>query len=302
MLKTRNNGEIWCVSQPDHAAISGYLAAHWGNEAFQRPGYYAPAPDHEVLRAAVVLGVAEHDNGWWEWEATPELSDVDGLPLDLTDVLRDQQDAMNRWRRGIPRFSDNHPYGSLLTSFHAFWLYAPRCRESTDPAFLHPLFQEKTTPQLTGAELEEAQAFVAEVEQQQSELIRRIETAPSTAHWVDPQHLNPHVRLLQLLDGLSLSLCSGIVPTFDRNSRGPGQNAFTLSDVPRSTWKDRVRIDVYPLGDRRIACTPYPFGVDPLSVFVPVRKFAAERRPSGSFPTFWNAQPIQHVRFEFCTA
>ena len=102
MLKTLRQDQMWLVTQPDHAQVSGYLAAHWGNDDFARPGYFASSPDSERLRAETVFGIAEHDNGWWEWDATPELADVDGFPSGLSDVLKNQQEGMNRWRLGGP--------------------------------------------------------------------------------------------------------------------------------------------------------------------------------------------------------
>ena len=80
MLKRQVGSELWCITQPDHAAVSGYLAAHWGNGEFARPGYFAPFPEAERLRAETILAIAEHDNGWWEWEADPQRDPADGLP------------------------------------------------------------------------------------------------------------------------------------------------------------------------------------------------------------------------------
>ncbi len=120
MLKTEYKDKIYFITQPDHAKVSGFLAAHWGNDEFARPGYYSDSPDPEKLRAETVLGIAEHDNGWWEWEASPE-PDLDGLPKGLTAVLKNQQEGMNRWRIGIPRLSEKHTYASLLISYHAYW-------------------------------------------------------------------------------------------------------------------------------------------------------------------------------------
>ena len=116
---------MWFVTQPDHAQVSGYLAAHWGNDDFAHPGYFASSPDPERLRAETIVAIAEHDNGWWEWEASPELADIDGFPLGLAEVLKDQQEGMNRWRTGLARF-DNRPYVNLLMSHHAYWLYAAK--------------------------------------------------------------------------------------------------------------------------------------------------------------------------------
>ena len=113
MLKTTKNNQLWMVTQPDHAEVAGYLAAHWGNDHFARPGHYAPAPDAERLSAEVIFAVAQHDNGWWEWEATPDVSAADGFPLDLSEVLKDQQAGMNRWRNGLRRFAQS-PLPNLL--------------------------------------------------------------------------------------------------------------------------------------------------------------------------------------------
>ena len=79
------------VTQPDHGQIAGYLAAHWGNDEFNAPGYYHKSDDHNRLKDEVILAVSEHDNGWWEWEATPELNENDGLPLNLTEFLTNRQ-------------------------------------------------------------------------------------------------------------------------------------------------------------------------------------------------------------------
>jgi hypothetical protein len=44
MLKYLAGNELWCITQPDHAVASGYLAAHWGNDEFARPGLLRPLP------------------------------------------------------------------------------------------------------------------------------------------------------------------------------------------------------------------------------------------------------------------
>ena len=49
MLKTSRDGKQWFVTQPDHAEVAGYLAAHWGNDDFAAPGYFASVADPERL-------------------------------------------------------------------------------------------------------------------------------------------------------------------------------------------------------------------------------------------------------------
>ena len=58
------------ILQTDHAALSGALAAHWGNAVFRRP-----EPTQAMLLAA-----AEHDNGWREWEDRPRVNPTTRRP------------------------------------------------------------------------------------------------------------------------------------------------------------------------------------------------------------------------------
>lgn len=299
MLKTLRDKKMWLVSQPDHAELAGFLAANWGNDEFARPGQFASANDPEQLRAETVLAIAQHDNGWWEWEATPELSEVDGLPLCLTEVLKNQQDAMNRWRLGIPRFSRDHPYVSLLISFQAYWLYAHGCQTDPDPAFAHPLFWKGSSTRLMGERLEINRGFAGEIKEMQDALIARLRKDRICAAWIDTEHLNPHARLLQLLDGLSLSLCSALIPPRIGTAKGLGDDEFDLLEVPRRSWEDRVTIEVKPASERRIVCEPYPFGVDPLPVAVPARILDWPAEPSAHFQSWWHSERKQLIRFEY---
>ncbi len=158
MLKTTKDGAVWLVTQPDHGELAGYLAAHWGNAVFTRPGSHASGPASERLRAAWVFAVAQHDNGWWEWEAQPDVAAAGGLPLGLAEVLADQQAGMERWRRGLRRFP-RAPFSSLLISHHAHWLYAARALSDPDPAFNHPLFWQGAPEQLYPGSLAAPLAF-----------------------------------------------------------------------------------------------------------------------------------------------
>ncbi len=249
-----------------------------------------------------MLAIAQHDNGWWEWEATPEFAEVDGLPLGLTEVLKNRQDAMNRWRLGIPRLSRDHPYVSLLISFHASWLYAHGYQTDPDPAFAHPLFWKGSSTHLMGDELDSARSFVAEIKEMQDELTARLREDPACAAWVDTEHLNPHGRLLQLLDGLSLSLCAAHIPPRTGDAKGLGDDNFDLLEVPRRSWEDRVTIELKPVSERRIVREPYPFDVDPLPVVVSTRILDWPAKASLEFQSWWHSQPPRPIRFEYCSA
>jgi len=306
MLRTRHNNNIYFIIQPDHAAAAGYCAAHWGNDEFTRPGYYASCAEHEKLRAETVLGIAEHDNGWWEWEATLGEETEDGLPKGLTAVLRNQEEGMNRWRLGIPRISEKHPYASLLISYHAYWLYAHSSRADTNEAFVHPLFwkgtdlyAEDSSPVLQGQALSNALSFVEELRGLQSALVAKINRDGPKNGWLSNDNLYPHARLIQILDGLSLSICSDLIPAREGDSKGLGLDEFDLLHVPKKSWDDRVTMKVIPKGDRKVGLDPYPFDLDPLGVHVPARILDGPVDKPVHPHTFWHSIPIQLIEYEF---
>ncbi len=308
MLKTEYKNKIYFITQPDHAKVSGYLAAHWGNKEFTRPGYYSDSQDPEKLRAETVLGIAEHDNGWWEWEAAPEPG-TDGLPKGLSAVLKNQQEGMNRWRIGIPRLNKKHPYASLLISYHAFWLYAHSSGSEKNRAFIHPLFwkgeniySEDSSPELTAETLQNALNFVEELKGIQKSLINQINKDKSSEGWLQNENLYPHARLIQILDGLSLSICSNLIPAREGESMGLGQDEFDLLDVPRKSWDDPVTIRVFPKGERKIVCDPYPFDLDPLNVTVSARICDCQIEQKSQSQNLWHTKQTELIEYEFSSS
>ena len=291
MLKTRVDDQIWLVHQPDHARVSGYLAAHWGNaNGFARPGEFAASTDPELLRQEVVHAIAEHDNGWWEWEAAPDFDTADTLPLNLPDVTRSNREAgLQRWRIGVPRLAEAHPYVSLLISMHAYWLYTfayPDLAGEND-SFRHPIFGIGELPNKLVADRNQTLAFLTEQREIQDGIVGRLRDDEVWSDAVRPPHLHPHVRLLQLLDALSLLMCFG------------GQTDQTLLNVPRRNWGDRVSVTWTPVANRRIVCDPYPFDTDPLPVFLPVRIIQAGSLLDDDLPLVrLHAAPLESIRFE----
>jgi hypothetical protein len=291
MLKTYLDSVVWLVSQPDHARVAGYLAAHWGGAgAFARPGYYADSADPERLRQEVVQAIAEHDNGWWEWEAAPPIDSADQFPLHLLDVGRDGPDGgLHRWELGVGRFAADHPYVALLISLHAHGLYSPGLGDTaaSETSLRHPLFGGPEVARGFVSHAELTREFLATQLQVQAELTRRLQGDCFWSAAIEPVHLRPHLRLLQVLDAMSLLLSFG------------GQHPEQLPDVPRRDWEDQVAMLWKPLGDRRIVCDPYPFDQDPLEVFLTVRFAPAAGQVEKSLPlTRMHALPARPVRFE----
>lgn len=292
MLKTRRGDDIWLVTQPDHAALAGMLAAHWGNVEFARPGAYAPSPDPARIRREVVLAVAEHDNGWWEWEADPDLSPDDGLPLGLSDVLKDPISGMDRWRLGVPRLAARHPYASLLIGDHAQWLYTAQFEAGHPAELTHPLQSGRSR---YPRELEEAaRRFITEMREKQREFRRQMAQDPLWQRALDDEHRLPHARLVQILDALSLALCADVLLPAAGSAAGLGQDSLEFPHVPRRNWNDRVTMRLQPLGEGRIAIDPYPFAQPDLRVAVPARVAAPG--------TDWRAAERHLMSFTFVRA
>ena len=65
MICPYDDERLLLILQVDHSKVTGWLAAHWGNDTFAQP-----SPYH-----AMVLAAQEHDSGWWDWEIKPHLND-----------------------------------------------------------------------------------------------------------------------------------------------------------------------------------------------------------------------------------
>ena len=267
MLKTKRGSQVWLTTQPAHAELSGQMAAHWGNEEFAAPGHFGASADSARVRREVVLAVAEHDNGWWEWEADPPLSADDGLPQGLGEVVANPVAGMERWRLGIPRLAERHPYASLLIGDHAHWLYEAQFNPRHPPELTHQLLVGRAF--YPEEQKEEARRFLADVQEMQAEFRRRLE---QDGFWKTAlEQRNPHARLLQTLDAFSLALCSAAITPVAGEAKGLGEDHVVFPDVPRRSWEDRVSLEIKPQGDGRIMVDPYPFDEAPLTVSVPAR-------------------------------
>jgi hypothetical protein len=269
MLKTRRGAQVWLITHPAHAELAGTMAAHWGNEDFARPGDFAPSSGAERLRQEVVLAVAQHDNGWWEWEANPPLSVEDGLPQAPGEMEEKPVAGMKRWLRGISRLAERHPYASLLIGDHARWFYAAQSDSNAPAEFTHQLQHDRSYfPQ----ELEtEARRFMTEVRDLQEAFQHSLDEDGFWRAALKPEHRHPHARLLQTLDALSLALCSDAIAPAEGRAKGLGDDHVVFQNVPRRSWDDRVSLEIKPLGGGRSVIDPYPFDETPLTVAVPAR-------------------------------
>ena len=89
--KSERDPQLLLIRQTDHAFLAGFFAREWGNERFTKP----------QPNGSFCLAVAEHDNGWAEWELQPELDPKTQLPYSFMSIPTATHIAM--YQKGIER-------------------------------------------------------------------------------------------------------------------------------------------------------------------------------------------------------
>lgn len=227
IVRELGNGQLLCIHQTTHALMAAEFCRHWGNREFARPEPYGP----------VMLGIAQHDNGWYEWERQPKLR-ADGYPQDFLHES-DLDGKLQLWQRGIDRLYGQHPYAALLLSQHATTLYAADLRNVTLPADIRQRTEE----------------FIVR-QQQLVHLVRQqLEPDPIYEVALQDETIAAHTNLLKFGDNASLQV---IVPW---------QNERTLANCPvdfRGTYTE-IRMAYH---DDTITFAPWPFGVAEFTVSI----------------------------------
>ncbi|MEX1018518.1 MAG: DUF3891 family protein [Litorilinea sp.] len=234
IVRELSNGRLLCIRQTTHALVSQTFCRHWGNNhGGNHEGnvtFARPRPLDVVLMA-----IGQHDNGWTEWEAAPEVR-ADGYPMDFL-AGPSVPVKLALWQRGIDRASAQHPYAGLLIGEHAAALYA------------------NDLPRLTGSDKTQVEAFLAAQTARVEQVRRDFAASPSWEKALEPARLRANMRLLQFGDAISLRLC---VPWAEdgvmENCPVDGAEEYTALRV--RTHKGVVTFD------------PWPFGVDSFAVEV----------------------------------
>lgn len=225
MIIREGERHLEIIRQTDHARLAGQIASCWDEEYF-----WGPNPREEVLFA-----IAQHDNGWMEWEEAPVICPETGLPYPFTGMPAG--DLLGIWSRGPHRFVAQHPYASLLLSLHGVYLLSNRYRHGLDD----PLDREMIRVYLL-----EEKAF-------QRSLIKQLglEEVPDKK-----VALLRNYRLLQLCDWLSLVVCC------------PIPSATLLDKVPLKE-EGETTIYLHLAQDKDLEMKPFPLK-KPLTTSVPV--------------------------------
>lgn len=231
MIVRPDGDHLVLISQPDHARLSGLMAGHWGNALFA-----GPEP-----RAAVLLAVNEHDNGWEEWDAQPRVNPATGQPYAFTQMP--VAPYLEIWRRGIGRIAERDLYAGMLVGRHGMRLVGRRLARAADPP----------------AVLAEIARFIAETEAR--ERAAQAECA-GRAGWGagDEARLETHYALLRTCDTLSLLLCCGpLTPA-------------TVEEAPGAGSEERLTLHLTPRDAATLACQPFPFDVPEIHLTVTGRR------------------------------
>ena len=176
--------EWWLVAQPDHAALSGDIAA-----SLRFPSM--PRLDDQVVRA-----ISLHDSGWARFDGGER-----GTGHDLEVSLRDPKlghrgrplsfpemtpaEFLQAWTESIERAQQAVAVGGAMVSQHFSRLAESRLRSHAD----------------AGEDRRQLQSFVAQEEQRQKHLLRQ--------ERVSADDLAILTDVLQFCDLLSLYLCCG---------------------------------------------------------------------------------------------
>lgn len=108
----------WLVTQPDHAALAGDLAAAVRCSAF-------PSLDPSVIQA-----IALHDAGWAAFDVIAPGSNPGGRPLSFLDMA--VAEFLSAWTASIERAEVVAPIGGFLVSEHFCRLAATRLSMNMD--------------------------------------------------------------------------------------------------------------------------------------------------------------------------
>ena len=216
IVRYESDGSIVMITQNDHAQLSGLFAAHWGNDAFERPRPYA-----SLVRAAMF-----HDRGWIRYETGPQLNPQTGKTPSYREVPNDRT-QLEAFEWAGDWLSAIDPYAGLMITKHRSGLWQGRYGVITHP----PAIQRGTLPP-------EIQAFIARSEAKQK----------VAAEKLDAKEIAINYNLLQVWDMMSLYICSTEALAPDRIEpvpiaySGAAGVAMTLTPLQSNT----IALDPYP--------------------------------------------------------
>ncbi len=229
MLRREIEGGWFLVHQREHAVLAYTIMKYWADEPFYRPDYY-----DEVLFA-----IREHDSGWECWDRHPRINE-NRHPRSFMEM--ETEEKVKIWASCYSRWLDDHPYAAALIAIH-FYLFNERI-----------LAREPGNPHALGLRNEVAR-LVEEVLN-----VRLTEVGRGRL----PRPFDFDLRLLQIGDALSLTVCHG-------------WRSCKMDPVPCADGYGPCRVEMVAAGEHAYVVEgPYPFTESELHL--KVRGVRLERR------------------------
>jgi len=214
-VERTGSSESWIlVPQIEHARLAGGLADSWIDDALR-----AIEPSDELIKA-----VGHHDDGWADWDASPDVDPASGRPLSFVELPL--ASSIDIWRRSIYLACSRGYLAAHVVSAHfTALLQKSSPRWSLDPR------QFQISREFLNEQSEHRETWFVQ--------------------WLRP---NPVVRTrpmvdlalayLQMFDALSLWLCAA--------PRSLSQEFATPAGY---------KLSIEPLGENRFTARPWPFRV-----------------------------------------
>lgn len=237
IIREMPNGQVLCINQTTHALLAAAFCCRWGNRDFSSPTPY------EI----VMMAIAQHDCGWYEWDSHPCLRD-DGYPMDFLHGPTGIE-KLALWRQGIERVAAQHPYASLLVGQHAANMHA-------ETMSLIPLEERPLT-----------QTFIEEQQERINTTRKSLRIDSPCARALCGPGFDAHTRLLQFGDTVSLQVTM------------PWGPERVFDSCPLDSDGNTISICMTHEG-RFVTFNPWPFEVEAFEVSVHGKLLSAR-----SFPT-----------------
>ena len=238
--KGARSESLLVIRQTDHAFLAAFFAREWGNEKFSKP----------QPNVSFCLAVAEHDNGWSDWELQPTLDAKTHLPYSFMSIPTETHIAI--YQHGIERLVKVDYYAGLLAALHASELY-DRAR-ATMPGY--------SAKYVKTGESQLADEFVQKLRLQQLRLKTDLRANSAMKGYAAEPLLKINNARLEVMDRLSLHFCMN-----------PQQDVM-LDAVPVNDEGDETDMELHTEGAGVTTVAPYPFRRDPLVVSIMARRVA----------------------------
>ncbi|MCI0454611.1 MAG: DUF3891 family protein [Candidatus Dadabacteria bacterium] len=218
------------INQHDHAELSGEIMRHWGNDKFTKP-----VPYDEVIFA-----IKEHDNGWKEWDSTPEVNHENQYPKNFLEMTSLEQTEI--WRRCFKRHSEEHPYASALIALHFGKLNEKSLNKNSNNSYPKTFHKEVIDFLSNSLNINKSNLDLSSF----------------------PKEVEVNLRLVQIGDIISLALCHG-------------WTSNEIGYAPLNYDSSSTTLSIKSSDGINFTITPYPFSLPSVRFQIRERRLNQKR-------------------------